>query len=163
MDRIITEYVFYSPFQAAWLLDEKSEYKYIDRYINVEYPVKSSKGTFFFVRNQEAPMINQEDVVTTSNLKPFSGSAVKSSTINLQDTILNLFVEFKSKNKVGLLLWGMPKVGGGVFDRYLLNGTIYQNRLKFYFKETAPKDISIISSDKYFYILGSNRFPTTEN
>lgn len=56
------------------------------------------------------------------------------------------------------MAWGL--CGTGVFDRYLLNGAIYQNRLKFYFKDTAPKDISIISSVQYFYILGSNRLPT---
>lgn len=102
-------------------------------------------------------MENRESAVTTT--KPFKGSAGKCSTIILHDTVLNLNVEFKSKNKVGLFLWGMPKVGGGVFDRYLHNGIIYQNRLKFYFPDTAPKDISIISSDKYFDILGSSRFP----
>jgi hypothetical protein len=64
---------------------------------------------------------------------------------------------------VGLFLWGLPKIGGGVLDRYLLNGVVYQNRLKFYFKETAPKDISIISSDQYFNIIGSNRFPLPGN
>jgi len=47
-------------------------------------------------------------------------------------------------------LWGLPKIGGGVLDRYLLHGVVYQNRLKFDFKETAPKDISILSSDQYF-------------
>jgi len=53
---------------------------------------------------------------------------------------------------------GFTQKGGGVNDRYLLNGAMYQNRLKFYFKETAPKNISIISSDQYFDIIGSNRF-----
>lgn len=69
--------------------------------INVEYPVKTTKGTFFFVQNTEAPSINREHT-TVSNLKPFSGSAGKSTGIIIHDTVLDLYVEFKSKNKVGL-------------------------------------------------------------
>jgi hypothetical protein len=62
----MTEFVFNSSALAAWVLDGKSEY------INVEFPVKTTKGTFFFVQNTEAPAVNQEHT-TLSSLKPFSG------------------------------------------------------------------------------------------
>jgi hypothetical protein len=42
----MTEFVFNSSALAAWVLDGKSEYIYIQRYINVEFPVKTTKGTF---------------------------------------------------------------------------------------------------------------------
>ncbi|CAJ0827275.1 6357_t:CDS:10 [Entrophospora sp. SA101] len=40
-----------SPAQAAKALDNKVEFKYIERYVNMEKPVATTQGTFFFVKN----------------------------------------------------------------------------------------------------------------
>ena len=42
---------YLSPAQAAKALDNKVEFKYIERYVNIAKPVATTQGTFFFVKN----------------------------------------------------------------------------------------------------------------
>lgn len=93
-----------------------------------------------------------------SPVKLNAGTAGKRSSIIMQDLILNVYVEFGSKNQIGLFLWNKPKTGGGVFDRYLHNNVIYKDRLCLHFKVNLPVEVVIISSSEYFKLLGTDKF-----
>lgn len=150
-----TEMSYSSHKDAAWTLDGKSESKYIERYINVERMVETSKGTFFFVQNKGAGVRGYSPPTSP---KPYAGTAGKRTSIVLYDIVLNLYVEFTSKNQVAIFLWGKV-AGGGVFDRYLYNGVVYKDRLRMYAKSAVPADTTIITSDQYFKLLGTERYP----
>ena len=141
---------------AAWELDGKTSKMYIHRYVNVERAVQTAQGTFYFVQNTAF----QQELLSPFNAvgKPHAGTAGKRSHIIVYDQLLNVYVEFMSKNSLGKFLWDKDKTGGGIFDRYLHNEVMYKNRLVMYFKDTAPANITIITTSQYFELIGSNRF-----
>lgn len=138
---------------AAWELDRKSSKLYIHRYVNVERIVETSKGSFYFVQNN----LFKPSFDSHISSKPNLGKAGKRSTIIVHDLVLDVYVEFMSKNSLGLFLWGKSKTGGGTFDRYLHNGVVFKNRLSMYFKDTAPSNITIISTTQYFDMIKTDR------
>ncbi|MBP1357797.1 MAG: hypothetical protein JZD40_04835 [Sulfolobus sp.] len=149
---------FYSFIFSAWDLDEKTSKLYIHRYVNIDYAVETSQGTFYFVQNTAITPKLDSPFSSHSESNPNAGTAGKPSSIIVFDSVLNCYVEFLSKNKLGMFLRGKSKVGGGVFDRYLHNGVVFKDRLHMYFKSTAPNNITIITTKQYFELLGSDRF-----
>lgn len=142
---------FTSPHQAAWLLDGKSENKYILRYLNVERSVSTSSGSYYFIRNESL-----KDKISKTNLsiKPGAGR----SKIILHDLELKVYVEMPSRNSVGQFLFNKPKLGGGTLDRYLYNNVTYKSRLNMMFKEQVPTGQNILSRSQYFSLLGREHF-----
>ena len=81
---------------AAWKLDGKTSKLYIHRYVNVEHPVETSKGTFYFVQNTRLkPMFNSPFDPNTRP-KSHTGKAGKRSSIIVYDLVLDVYVEFTS-------------------------------------------------------------------
>lgn len=86
--------VYNSAKDAAWQLDQKSEYLHSESCFGIERAVETSKGIFDCVSSANAVKPSAKALV----YKPNAGKAGKSSTIILYDRVLRLFVEFKSKN-----------------------------------------------------------------
>ena len=141
------------------MLNGKSVFLYIGRYINVERLVETSKGSFYFVLHPKGSLANvaTADIFNTT-VKPNAGTKGKPSSVVLHDTELNLFVEFKSKNKLGLFLTG--RKAGGIFHRYLYlylylyNDKIYKKRFGILLPHKVPANLVISSSAAYFITLG---------
>ena len=83
--------VYNSASQVAYLIG-KVEFKYIDRYINVNKLVQTSAGSFYFVKRPDY-------IATTSQ---FRTNLIKGAKVQIimQDPRYNIYVKFNSKAEV---------------------------------------------------------------
>ena len=92
--------VYNSASQAAYLIDGKVEFKYIERYINVNKLVQTSAGSFYFVKRPDYDYLATTSQFRTNLIK---GAKVQ---IIMQDPRYNIYVKFNSKAEVSEFLWG---------------------------------------------------------
>jgi hypothetical protein len=120
----VTLYKYYpSPAVAARELDNKVEYKYISRYINVDKIVTTTQGLFYFVMNPRTTFS------TTGSHTRVDLKGVK-QTVLLHDIALDLFVLFPSKAELSLFMYG-AKNRGHAFDRHINSTSLAVTPLAF--------------------------------
>lgn len=129
--------IYNSPANAALALDNKTEYKYISRYINLERPVEvtTNKDLVYFVMNplyKNSPSLRRTPIVSRNT-----------KAIVLVDTINNTATHYES---VKLLLQdlGIKSTGATSFvKRYMNPIKLYKNQYQFvYAKEYKGISIS---------------------
>ena len=88
--------------QAAYLIDGKVEFKYIEPYIIVNKLVQISAGSFYFVKRPDY-------IATTSQFKTnlIKGAMVQIITL---DPRYNIYVKFNSKGEVSEFLGGVARL-----------------------------------------------------
>ena len=116
--------VYTSASHAAYSIDGKVEFKYIERYINVNKLVKTNAGSFYFVKRPDY-------IATTSQ---FRINLIKGAKVQIivHDPRYNIYVKFNSKAEVSEFLWGNRK-GAEALDRYLAR---FENKAPLLYKKT---------------------------
>lgn len=114
-----------SPADAALALDNKTEYKYISRYINLERPVEvtTNKDLVYFVMN---PLYKNNSSLRRTPIVPRNTKAIV-----LVDTINNTTTHYES---VKLLLQdlGIKSTGAtSLVKRYMYPIKLYKNQFQF--------------------------------
>lgn len=105
-----------SPAQAAKALDNKVEFKYIERYVNIEKPVATTQGTFFFVKNP--------NYVVATNIQGGSNNPKGAKVaMVMHDIKHDVWVTFKSKADTSRFIWRVAN-RSQAFDRYLADPTV---------------------------------------
>ena len=94
--------VYNSASQAAYLIDGKVEFKYIERYIIVNKLVQTSARSFYFV--------NRPDFI--ANTSQFKTNIIKGAKVQIitLDPRYNIHVKFNSKAEVSEFLGGVARL-----------------------------------------------------
>lgn len=158
-DKVTIHSIFSSPAQAAKILDNKVEFLYISRYINVEYLVNISQGNFYFVKNA-----NYKIPIKQFNLDKKKGVKVP---IIMYDSSLDVYVYFPSKAQVSTFLWKTSNRSSAL-ERYLhrdINKPIisFKKELFFYYIKELPKKRKIIKLENYFNLIGRSYYLDLKN
>ena len=146
--------IFDSVAQAAWLLDRKIEIKYIERYINVEFLVKTAAGLLYFVKHP--------DYVAPCNVAVLGGLKGMKSAIVMFDPIHQVYVLFKSKAAASMFIWEAPN-RSQAFDRYLAHvegrtPLAFKGVLLFYYPVNVPDGVSLMPMEEYYTLIGSRHY-----
>ena len=136
---------------AAYELDGKTRSEYISRYINIERLVKTSKGSFFFVKRPDF----------ISSIIQFRKDKIKGSKVVLFDPRYNIYVLFKTKANLSEYFLGHRK-GYNSFSRYLETSEgkpigKYKNLFTLYTLSNLPANVSTITETEYYDLIGTNR------
>lgn len=127
MDKVTLKGVYNSPSEAALVLDNKKDSKYISRYINLEHPVcvGSDKTKVYFVMN---PSYKNN---TSLRQTPKSPRNLKS--IVLVDTLKDTAIQYSSVKEL-LMVLGIKSTGAtAIVKRYMFPTRLYKNRYEFHY------------------------------
>lgn len=128
--------VFTNAAEAALKLDNKTEYKYISRYINLERTVEvtSNKVKVYFVMNP----IYKENI----SLRRRPESPRNTKAIILVDTLNNTAIHYETV-KLMLQDLGLKSTGAtSIVKRYMNPTKLYKQQYEFYYAEEYKGDIT---------------------
>jgi hypothetical protein len=153
--------IYTSASHAAYSIDGKVEFKYIERYINVNKLVETNAGFFDFVKRPDyiAPTSQFLLCFVDKQANLLKGAKVQ---IVMHYPRYNTYVKFNSKADVSEFLRGHRK-GAAALDRYLARfenkaPVLYNKTLTFYHLNDVPKGIIPLNTQEYYSLIENNRY-----
>ena len=124
--------VFKNPAEAALILDNKSEYKYISRYINLERMVEvtSNKDLVYFVMNPDWKSDLAGRIAARSSERKKSSI---SKSIVLVDVLNNSALVFDTVSDMSRYLGRKALTDTGYVKKYMNPTKLYKSRYEFHY------------------------------